>query len=133
MSRHDDRVHVFKLVFETEFQGLEDMKTELSEYLSENLSETDNMEFIKNEYLGISEKLPELDKIISENAIGWSIDRMDKVDLSILRLAVYEIKFTDIPGKVAANEAVLLAKEFSSEKAPGFINGILGKVLRDEQ
>ncbi len=131
MSRHDDRVHVFKLVFQTEFRGVEDMKEGLADYMAENLSEGDNAAFIEQEFLGIAEKIHELDDIINKMAIGWSVERMDKVDLSILRLAVYEIRFTDIPGKVAANEAVILAKEFSSDKAPGFINGILGKVLKD--
>ncbi len=131
MSRHSDRTHVFKLVFQTEFQGVEDIVDFLEEYLDENLKQGDNRDFIKEEFLGIAERLDKIDDVINKNAIGWSVERIDKVDLSLLRLAVYEILYSEVPGKVAANEAVELAKEFSSEKAPKFINGILGKVIEE--
>lgn len=133
MSRHTDRIQIFKLVFQTEFQGKKDMISLLGEYLDENLSEKDNRSFIENKYMNILDRLEDIDGIINKTVIGWSVDRLDKVDLSILRLAIYEILYSDIPGKVAANEAVELAKEFSTEKSPKFINGILGKVIGENR
>ena len=77
----------------------------------------------------IAEKVCEIDAMINENATGWKTTRMNKVDLSILRLAVYEMKFDDdVPVKVAINEAVELAKRFSGDEGPAFINGVLGKL-----
>ena len=72
-----------------------------------------------------------IDELINANAKGWKTTRMNKVDLSILRLAVYEMKWDDeVPVGVAINEAVELAKMFSSDEAPSFINGVLGKIAR---
>ncbi len=133
MSRHTDRIHTFKLIFQTEFQGSEDMLSFLEEYLDENLSEKDNRDFIRKEYLEVLRNLKTIDEIISRCAIGWTLDRMDKVDLSVLRLAVYEINYSDVPDKVAANEAVEIAKEFSDDKSPKFINGILGRVIGEKK
>lgn len=70
------------------------------------------------------------DKIISEYAQGWSLDRISLVDLSILRLAFYELSLNETPHSVILNEAIELAKEFSSDDAPKFINGILGKYVK---
>ena len=95
---------------------------------------TYNGEFIaqyKNnrpEYEKIAEKLPEIDKLINETAIGWDTQRMGKVELTIIRLAVYEIRFDEtVPTGVAINEAVELAKKFGQEGSSGFVNGILAK------
>lgn len=71
----------------------------------------------------------EIDQLINENVTGWKTGRMNKVDLSILRLAVYEMKWDeDVPVKVAINEAVELGKKFSGDDGPAFINGVLGKL-----
>ena len=76
----------------------------------------------------IAEKLPEIDKLINETAIGWDTQRMGKVELTIIRLAVYEIRFDEtVPTGVAINEAVELAKKFGQEGSSGFVNGILAK------
>ena len=83
---------------------------------------------------GILEHKTEIDEAINTYAEGWSVERIAKVDIAILRLAVYEILFAeDIPNRVAVNEAVELAKEFSSDKSPSFINGILGKVVLNSE
>ena len=75
----------------------------------------------------------ELDKRIGTHAIGWSIGRIGRVDLSILRLAVYEMLYRDdVPTGAAINEAVELSKRFGGEKSPAFVNGILGAIAREE-
>lgn len=131
MSRHTDRIHVFELIFQTDFQGEKDMKTLLCDYLFENLGEKDNREFIEEEFLGILGRLSEIDPIIEKYAKNWSLERLDKVALAVLRLSVYEILYTDVPNRVAINEAVEICKEYGDEKTSKFINGILGKVLNE--
>jgi len=84
--------------------------------------------FILQEAKGTMEKKEQIDDCINRWAKNWTIDRMSKVDASILRLAVYELSFSSIPVGVVINEAVELSKEFSSEQAPSFVNGILGKI-----
>ena len=79
------------------------------------------------------DNLPEIDKRIEETANSWKISRMGKVDLTVLRLAVYEMEFDeDVPVGVAINEAVELAKKFGGDDSPAFINGILGKIGKKE-
>ncbi|MEZ4357629.1 MAG: transcription antitermination factor NusB [Eubacteriales bacterium] len=95
----------------------------------------DQKDYIENAMSIFIEKKDEIDKLISDNTIDWSIDRLSKVDLSIIRLAVCEMFYLNVPVKVAINEAVLLAKKYSSENAHTFINGVLGgcaKALIDE-
>ena len=78
--------------------------------------------------------MPEIDGILNENAKGWKTTRMNKVDLTILRLAVFEIRWDEeIPVGVAINEAVELAKKFSGEESPAFVNGVLGKIAQPEK
>ena len=133
MSRRTAREQIFKIIFQTEFHK-EDEAEEAIEIYKENIedaSKTD-MEFIKSEIKGIIENKSAVDEAINKYAEGWEINRIAKVDLAILRLAVYEILYSDdVPNKVAVNEAVELAKSFSSDKSPSFINGILGKVINN--
>lgn len=131
MSRRIARKHIFNIIFQTEFYNDEDINDIIDNY-DENIKESNDAdkEFIKNELKGIIDNKKEIDNIINKYAVGWSIERIAKVDIAILRLAVYEIVFSnDIPQKVSVNEAVELAKEFSSDKSPAFINGILGKIV----
>lgn len=92
-----------------------------------------DIEFASGIVSGVQKNLSEIDELISGAAVGWTVDRMPKVDLSILRNAVYEIRFgKDVPAAVAVNEAVELAKTYCDEKSPRFINGLLGKVVRSK-
>lgn len=132
MGRSELREHIFKMLFCMEFHSEEAMKEqkELLFDAFENIKEKD-MDYILTKYERIAAKLTELDELINENADGWRTKRMNKVDLTVLRLAVYEIKWDEeIPTKVAINEAVELAKKYSSEEAPAFVNGILGNVVK---
>lgn len=85
--------------------------------------------YILEKYSRIVEELPKIDAMLDEASKGWKISRMGKVELTVLRLAVYEMKFDeDIPEKVAINEAVELARKFGGDDAPAFINGVLAKL-----
>lgn len=130
MGRSELREHIFKMIFGLEFTEEEQIEKQLELYLDQldELSEKDRS-YMLAKAKAIAEKVCEIDAMINENATGWKTTRMNKVDLSILRLAVYEMKFDDdVPVKVAINEAVELAKRFSGDEGPAFINGVLGKL-----
>lgn len=133
MTRKELREHIFKMVFQIEFNEAEDMTEHLDLYLEdlENAVEKD-IDYIQKKYKAIADKAEEIDAILNEVSSGWKTNRMNKVDLAILRLAVYELKWDeDIPKGVAINEAVELAKKFSGESAPAFINGVLAKIVEE--
>lgn len=130
MTRRELREHIFKLLFLTDFHPDEEMPQQLELYLGrmKDVAEKDTI-YIQEKYNHIREKLPEIDKKLEEISQGWTTGRMAKVDLNLLRLAVYEILFDeDIPTGVAINEAVELGKSFGGEESSRFINGILAKV-----
>ncbi len=130
MNRSELREQVFKLLFRVEFNSPEEM-SEQEELFIENsdveMSEQDAA-YVKNRYEKIASKIDELDTLINEEITGWDTERIGKVELAILRLAVYEIKFDeDIPSGVAINEAVELSKKFGQDGASSFVNGVLAK------
>lgn len=130
MGRSELREHIFKMIFGLEFSENEQIDEQLELYLDQlvDVREKDH-DYMLAKTKEIAEKVDEIDQIINENTTGWKTSRMNKVDLSILRLAVYEMKWDeDVPVKVAINEAVELAKRFSGEEGPAFINGVLGKI-----
>ena len=133
MSRRTERESVFKLLFRHEFNSPEEMPEQVRLFFEDEdaakLKEEEKAE-VEAKYNKLVETLPEIDAVISEVSEGWSIPRMGKVDLSIIRLAVYEIKFDDtIPDLVAVNEAVEIAKRYGGDSSPSFVNGILAKVV----
>lgn len=130
MKRRELREHIFELLFRIEFNSSEEMPEQLRLFFADlgELREEDQS-YMEEKYAHIVEKIPELDKMIEETAKGWKLSRMGKVDLTILRLAVYEMEFDDdVPVGVAINEAVELSKKFGGDDSPAFINGILGKI-----
>ena len=128
MGRRTARETAVQLLFESEFHaGGEDT---LALTGQEDFEQKD-LAYIRQTLSGVQAELGRIDPLIEKYAAGWALDRMPKVDKSILRLAVYEILYTDVPGSVAISEAVELAHVFSSDEAVPFINGVLGSFLRD--
>lgn len=130
MSRSELREHVFRMLFRIEFNNEKEMKEQEKLYfeLLDEVAEKEQ-EYILNKYRAIVEKMEEIDSLLNELSTGWKTSRMNRVDLTILRLATYELKFDeDVPTGVAINEAVELAKRYSSDSGPAFINGVLAKV-----
>lgn len=130
MKRRELREHIFEILFRVEFMKEEDMEEQL-ELFFEDLEEarTSDVDYIKNKYLAVREKMPLIDAMIDEKSTGWKTNRMGKVELTILRLAVYEMLFDeDVPATVAINEAVELSKKFGGDDTPAFINGVLAKL-----
>lgn len=135
MGRRELREHVFQLLFMTEFNNSEEMNGQKDLFFSEveNLKEKDQM-YIEDKYKKIQECLPKIDELLNETSKGWKTSRMGKVDLTILRLAVYELLYDeDVPAGVAINEAVELAKKFGGNDSPSFINGVLGKLAKSHE
>ncbi|MBQ4558734.1 MAG: transcription antitermination factor NusB [Tyzzerella sp.] len=131
MSRTELREHIFRMLFRVEFNSAEEMKEQEQFYFDELEEATGkDQEYILNKYRAIDEKKEEIDKLLNEVTEGWKTTRMNRVDLTILRLATYEIKWDeDVPIGVAINEAVELAKKYSSDDGPAFVNGVLAKVV----
>ena len=130
MSRTELREHIFRMLFRVEFNNAEEMKEQEQFYFDELEEATGkDQEYILNKYRAIDEKKEEIDKLLNDVTEGWKTTRMNRVDLTILRLATYEIKWDeDVPTGVAINEAVELAKKYSSDDGPAFVNGVLAKV-----
>ena len=140
MNRHEIRKEVFKAVFMNEFHDAEDMDSVISTFLggrdnaeaedlAKNNKTTEDEEYIKTKAEDIIAKLPEIDELINKSVDGWKTTRMAKVDLTLIRLALYEIKFENLPVGVAINEAVSLADEFGTDSSAGFVNGALAKLV----
>ncbi len=130
MGRSELRKHIFRMLFLIEFNGEDEMPEQAELYLDdiEGLSDKDRT-YITAKHAKVVERIKEIDDILNTHTTGWKTSRMNKVDLSILRLAVYEMKWDDeIPVGVAINEAVELAKKYSGDEGPSFVNGVLARL-----
>jgi N utilization substance protein B len=133
MGRHEQREQVFKLLFRVEFNLPEDMPEQVRLFTEDNeeVPLQKDADYIQQRFAGILEKLPEIDKLVNEHAEGWNTQRMGKVELTVLRLAIYEIMFDkDIPDSVAINEAVEIAKTYGQSASGGFVNAVLAKIAK---
>lgn len=130
MTRRELREQVFQLLFRVEFNEKDEMPEQVRLFFEgeEALGSEKEQLIITQKYDMILEKLSQIDEMIDQKAQGWKVSRMAKVDLAILRLAVYEISFDEeIPTSVAINEAVELAKKYGQEESGKFVNGVLAK------
>ncbi len=132
MNRHELRDRVFKLLFRIEFNSLDEMPEQIRMFCEDEdygtVSEDDSA-YVKEKYDRVMSHKEELDSIISENTTGWNIERIGKVELAIMRLAVFEMCFDeDIPTGVAMDEAVELAKTYGGENSGSFVNAVLSKI-----
>ena len=127
MRRHEQREQLFKLLFRVAFNALDDMPEQVKLFFQDDEIEytEEVMESIQDKYTKIQDKLPEIDGLLNEKAEGWNTERMGKVELAVLRIAVYE----DIPNMVAINEAIEIAKKYGQEASGGFVNAILAKFI----
>ena len=112
-------------------QGNDQAIEQFDELLKEKKIRNKKAEFAKELLKGVLKHKDEIDKIIKEHLIDWNFDRLDKIDKQILRLGVYELKYTDTPFQIIIDEAVKIAKNFSEDKAKSFINGILDRVAKE--
>ena len=128
MTRKEAREETFILIFEKQFNA------DSLEEIMENAREVREIKpngYVKEVFFGVYNNIEEIDGLISKYAVGWSIGRISKTALAILRLAIYEIKFMeDIPVSVSINEAVELCKKYATKEDASFVNGLLGTVAK---
>ena len=120
-----------KLVFEWEMGGNGGEDTVFG--LLEIPKDDAEIDYVDEVVEGVKARQAEIDEWIAQFAHGWSLERMNRVDLAILRVAVFEILAGQVPEPVVVNEAVELSKQYSTERSPAFINGVLGSIRRARQ
>ena len=132
MQRSLMRELAFKLIYETEMQKQLD-PNQLEIFFENNEIEEDDVKFyLRDIRIGVETKKEEIEELISKNLKNnWSLERVSKINLSLIKIAIYEMLYKDLPYKVAINEVVELAKKYSDEAAPQFINGILASVVKE--
>lgn len=135
MSRTEIRELAFKLIYSLEIQNEIELHEQIDLYIEDNeIEEEKAKEYIRDIILGINKNKEEIISIIkSVLTEKWTIERISKINLSILKLAIYEIKYKEIPFKVEINEAVELAKKYGDETSGKFINGALAKAIQDNK
>ena len=133
MNRSEIREQAFKLMYSMEIQQDENLDEQVELFLESNsITDKNAIEYIKDAVFGIKKNDKEiLDEISKYLKSDWKIDRISKIDLTILKLAIYEIKFKELPFKVAINEAVELAKKYGEDNSKKFVNGVLANVVKE--
>ncbi len=130
MTRRALRENIFRILFKLEFNTIDEMKEQIDFSISdmEDVEDKDK-DYIIDKTNKIISLIDEIDSIVVDISDGWRIERLGKAELTILRLAVYEMRYDqDVPFKVAINEALELSKIYCNEEAKRFINGLLAKV-----
>ena len=133
MNRSEMRENAFKLIYSLEIQKEEKLEEQIELFYESNeIKDNETQKYISDVIYGIDKNEEQILKQIEQNLKeDWKLSRISKMDLSILKLAIYEIKYNEIPYKVAINEAVELAKKYGEEKSKNFVNGILASVVKD--
>jgi N utilization substance protein B len=132
MSRREIREHIFRMLFRRDFHDETELNEQIDFYFeSLEAPKEEELNYLRERFNKIVEKIPDIDVILAEASSGWRLNRLGKVDLTIMRLATYEIEYDDeIPNKVAINEAVEIAKIFGGESSGAFVNGVLAKLIK---
>jgi len=131
MTKREEREHLFKLLFCKDFHDVAELKEQIELY-QEHQEIVSEAEFapVKAKLEAIVAQEGTIDMILADVAEGWRLNRMGKAELTILRIATYEIRYDEeVPDKVAINEAVELAKKYGNDASSGFVNGVLAKVI----
>lgn len=131
MNRSAIREQAFKLIYSLEIQKQEPLEEQIQMYLeTHHISDEKAQEYINDAVLGIEKNKEEILSQIEKNLKSdWKIERISKIDLAILKLAIYEIKYKELPFKVVINEAVELAKKYGEDTSKNFVNGVLASIV----
>lgn len=130
MTRSELREKIMTILYQIDLYKNNKIDYEVSDVIKENL-EIDN-EFVKDIVYGVIENYDDVTKVANDNLKDWSIDRLDSMGAAILRMAIYEMKYTDTPDLVAINEAIELAKKFSDDNVRKMINAVLDKLINEK-
>ena len=131
MKRSEIRELAFKLIYSLEIQKKEDLEEAIELYIESNeITDKNAIEYIKDAIFGIEKNKEEIISSIEKNLKkDWKIERISKIDLSIIKIEIYEIKHTEVPYKVVINEAVELAKKYGEDNSRNFVNGVLASIV----
>ena len=135
MNRSTMRENAFKLLYSLEMQTAEELEGQIDLYIESNeIKDEEAKKYIKEVVSGIQKEQKNIMELI-ENKLkpNWKIERVSRIDLSILKLAIYELKYTQIPYKVAINEAVELAKKYGEDTSKTFVNGVLASIVKETE
>ncbi len=134
MKRSAAREETFKLLYSLEIQK-DNLEEQIDLYFeTEGNFDEETQMYIKDTVLGIEKNIDSIESKISENLKkDWKLDRISKVNLVLLKLAIYEILYTEVPYKVAINEVIELSKKYGDETSPNFINGILASIVKESE
>lgn len=131
MGRRNCRDCIFKLIYQSMFND-DFIAHEALENIAEDM-DIEEQKYVLDSYAAVQKDLEDIKGVISKATVGYDIKRIYKVDLAILIDAVYEINYLKEPVAVVINEAVELAKKYSNEKSPSFINGVLSKIVNNKE
>ena len=134
MKRTETREITFRLIYSTEIQkGMDDEQKDL--YIEENeIKNKEEIEYINTVFNGIKDNKAKIEEMISENLKEkWTIERISKIDIAILKVAIYELMYSELPYKIVINEAVELAKKYGDDSSKSFVNGVLASVVKKEK
>ena len=131
MTKREEREHLFKLLFCKDFHDVEELQEQIAMYQTQQeITKEEEFAPVKAKLEAIVAQEGTIDMILTEAATGWRLNRMGKAELTILRIATYEIRYDEeAPDKVAINEAVELAKKYGNDASSGFVNGVLAMVV----
>ena len=134
MNRSAIREQAFKLIYSLDIQRNENLEEQIELYIENNMiTEKRAKEYIRESVKGVEENKEAILKLIEKNLKSdWKIDRISKIDIAILKLAIYELEYTEIPFKVVINEAVEIAKKYGEDTSKNFINGILASIVKEK-
>lgn len=134
MNRSAIREQAFKLIYSLDIQRNENLEEQIELYIENNMiTEKRAKEYIRESVKGVEENKEAILKLIEKNLKSdWKIDRISKIDIAILKLAIYELEYTEIPFKVVINEAVEIAKRYGEDTSKNFINGILASIVKEK-
>ena len=134
MNRSAIREQAFKLIYSLDIKRNENLEEQIELYIENNMiTEKRAKEYIRESVKGVEENKEAILKLIEKNLKSdWKIDRISKIDIAILKLAIYELEYTEIPFKVVINEAVEIAKKYGEDTSKNFINGILASIVKEK-
>ena len=134
MNRSAIREQAFKLIYSLDIQKNENLEEQIELYIENNMiTEKRAKEYIRESVKGVEENKEAILKLIEKNLKSdWKIDRISNIDIAILKLAIYELEYTEIPFKVVINEAVEIAKKYGEDTSKNFINGILASIVKEK-
>lgn len=133
MNRSESREEAFKLLYSLQMQSDYDLEEQIQFFIEEeNITDNNAIKYINETIRGIDQNNEQIEDNVKENIkSNWSISRISKIDLTLLKLGIYEILYSKLPYKVVVNEIVELAKKYGDDSSKSFVNGVLASIIKN--